>query len=202
MFLACAPAYNRCEFDITRTTSASPAHRHAFASNATSHPVLVPREGTGQPARARQCPQARRGTACLGANRVTAGVPSVAVARRRTRSGTVPPPQCICPWLAPALECMDSRALPRTILSRRRGPDERSDSNAVVPLRVGRTSRLREKQSAQVFAARRSVGQARCDSVVAKAIIRFEVGVVTKRSRSGCGRAAETVFRIASRVAL
>ena len=80
MFLAAGLAYNLREFDITRTTSASPAHRAASASNATSHPVLVPREDAGQPANARQCRQARRGTASLGANPVTAGVPSVAAA--------------------------------------------------------------------------------------------------------------------------
>ena len=45
MFLAAGLAYNLREFDITRTTSASPAHRAAFAGKATSHPVLVPREG-------------------------------------------------------------------------------------------------------------------------------------------------------------
>ena len=49
MFLAAGLAYNLREFDITRTTSASPAHRAASASNATSHPVLAPWEGAGQP---------------------------------------------------------------------------------------------------------------------------------------------------------
>ena len=34
---------------MTRTTNASPAHLAAFASKATSHPVLIPREVAGHP---------------------------------------------------------------------------------------------------------------------------------------------------------